>query len=307
LARHGADLAYFRKYEPMVEMPVDRPVYSHIETALEEFDPDVLFLYWLPWALEQVERLEAMGLPFAVRAHSFDYDPPGAARLVRHPNCIGVWAFPNHATAIPGAFALPTLFTSVDEMPEPAPVRDLILSVSAGLPKKDWDLLLEAFCGLEGTERRIVLAHTKDFERLPEDVARRVARCADPPLVQVDLPRPEVFALLARAAALVYTLDPGQTFGMPMSVVEGLCAGATVILPDRPEAREFAGPHGRFYRTADDIVRHAREALAGGPAVEMEREGNREHGLRSFCDPSLGKRFFAELTEGLDRWRWTRT
>jgi hypothetical protein len=307
LAQQGADLAYYRKHEPMVEMPVDRALYTEVEKALEEFAPDVLFLYWLPWALEQLEQLEAMGLPFAVRAHSFDYDPAGAARLVGHPNCVGVWAFPDHAAAIPGAFTLPPLFTSVDQMPEPATHRDLVMSVSAGLPKKDWDLLLEAFCGLEGTERRIVLAHTKGFEHLPEDVARRAAGCADPPLVRADLPRREVFVLLAGAAALVYTLDPGQTFGMPMSVVEGLCAGASVILPDRPEAREFAGPHGRFYRTADDIVRHAREALAGGPAVEAEREGNREHGLRSFCDPSLGKRFFAELAEALDRWRWTRT
>ena len=80
-----------------------------------------------------------------------------------------------------------------------------------------------------------------------------------------------------------------------MSVAEALCAGCSVVLPDRPECREYAGPHFRGYRTPEDIARHAREVLAGGPAIEAERRANAEYGRARFCAPELGDRFYGEL------------
>jgi hypothetical protein len=88
-----------------------------------------------------------------------------------------------------------------------------------------------------------------------------------------------------------------------MSVVEGLCAGTSVIVPDVPQLLEFAGPNARPYTTADDIVQHVKEITTGGPEIEAEWQTNREYGLRSFADPALFERFFVQLRDALDAWR----
>jgi glycosyltransferase involved in cell wall biosynthesis len=303
LAEHGADLAFVRAAIPPSEPPVDRPVYMGLPAALREYEPDLLFLHWLTWADQQLEAIEATGLPFAVRVHSFDFDVDVAERVASSPSCIGMWAYPHHAAKIRGARALPPLFTSVNRLLPPAATRDLVLSVSAGLPKKDWGLLLDALARVEGAEPVIIMATTIEQERLPAEITSMAQRYPNPPAVRVDVPRGEVFQALARAAVLVYTLEPGRHFGNPMSVVEAMCAGTSVILPDRPEARRFAGPSARFYATADDIVGHVKDILAGGPAIEAEQATNRSFGMRSFADPALRQRFYSEVVESLDAWR----
>jgi glycosyltransferase involved in cell wall biosynthesis len=236
-----------------------------------------------------------------VRSHGFDTDHGAVERVLADPLCLGVWAYPTASQGFPGTHALPLLLTSHDRIPAPdeGRVRDLVLSTSAGLPKKDFDLLFAALDQLPGVERRIVVAATEEYEQLPGDLFERCGDRTDPPLVQVNLPREDVFALLGRTALHVYTLRPDNPFGMPMSVAEALCAGASVCLPDRPEARAYAGPGARFYSTADDIARHAREVLADTPAVREERAANRRWALERFCDPAAGQRFSDELHAAL--------
>ena len=264
-------------------MEVGRPVYDDVERAVAEFDPDLLFLHWATHAAQQLPLLERLGLPFGLRVHSFDHDPETIARLRDHPLCLGVWTYPGERQ-VPGTHGLVPIFGSVDRMPS-APVRDTIVSVSAGLPKKDWDLLLDAFGRLPGVRRRIVIGMTAGHEDLAGHLAGEFVAMPDPPLLQVNLERDEVFALLARAAALVYTLSPGADFYMPMSIVEAMASGASVIAPDRPEAREYVGKGFRGYRDAGDIERHARAVLAGGHDVALEREANRTRALKRFCAP----------------------
>jgi hypothetical protein len=303
LAANGAEIAYCRKGRPPAEPRVERPLYTDLAVALTEFGPDVLFLHWAWFADHEWESLEALGLPFGVRVHSFDFDPGTLRRLLDHPNCIGVWAYPHAARQVPGTLELPSMLTSIDRLPDPEAGREAVMSMSAGLPKKDWDVLLGAFSDLAGARRRVVLAHTDGHPDLPEQVVARAARLPDPPEVLVDVQRSEVFGYLSETAVVLYTLDPGvKNFGNPMSIVEALCSGASIVVPDRPEAVAFAGPHPRAYRTREDIVRHVREVLAGGPAIEAEHEDNREYGRSTFGDPAVGKRFFGELSEAVDRW-----
>ncbi len=175
--------------------------------------------------------------------------------------------------------------------------------MSAGLPKKDFDLLFDAFGRLTGVERRVVVAGTQGHEALPSDLLYRCQAFADPPLVQVNLPREDVFELLARTALFVYVLRTGVPFGMPMSVAEAMAAGCSVALPDRPETRSFAGPGARYYKTADELVAHARTVLAGGDEVDRERRANRERALERHCAPELGDRFYEQLTKALADFR----
>lgn len=300
LAQQGARVAFCRQGRPAAPMPVQEPLFDSLEQALREFQPDVLLLHRATHAAAQLPLLESAGVPFAVRVHSVDLELPRLHELLRHPLCLGAWAAPQLATQAPGVHALAPLLTH--PLPPPAAKRELILSVGSGRPGKDWALLAEALARLEG-ERRIVVGVASGHEQVPSEVALLLAQHRSPPLLQVNLEREQVLQLLARAAALVYTLEPGANFGMPMSVVEGLCSGASVILPDRPEARDFAGPHARFYKTAADLAAHAQHALAGGRAVDEERLANRHYGLTRFGAESAQQAFFDQLNAALKKWR----
>ena len=115
------------------------------------------------------------------------------------PLCVGVWCFPDHVWDHPKVHPLPTVFHGWQELPEPASTRDLVLSVSAGLPKKDFPLLIDAFAALPGVERRIVVGTTFSFESIVGDLVLATQELDDPPLIQANLTRDNVFQLLARA------------------------------------------------------------------------------------------------------------
>jgi glycosyltransferase involved in cell wall biosynthesis len=284
-------------------MSVDAPLFGDLDDAISRFRPDVALVHWATFAHTVGPALFERGLPYACRAHSFDFTPELVRAVLEAPGCIGVWAYPHLAATVPGVLAMPSLFTSHGALRPAAEERDLVLSVSAGLPKKDWSLLLEAFEGLPDVDRRIVVGTTYLHESLPTELLMRVQELPGPPLLQVNLTRDQVFELLARAAVLIYTLEPGQQFGNPNSIIEALSAGVCVVTPDRHEARAMVGSGFRGYGTAADIVGHVREVLAGGPAIDDERARNAEHGLSTFGDPMLGKQFAAEFSDALMRWQ----
>ena len=303
LVQFGADIAWYRRDPGPAPMPVPEPVFDDFDQAIEVVQPDVAMVHWLTTANVSVPLFVRHQLPFGVRAHSFDFDRELLLKLLAHPLCVGGWTYPAAGFETPGAHTLAPIFASVEFLRPPAPVRDKVVSVSAGLPKKDWPVLLDAFDQIHLGDRRLIIGATIDFEDNPSELVRACEELGNPPLLQMNMIRQDVLALLAQTAVFIYTLRPEARFGMPMSIVDALCAGCSVIVPDRPEAIEFAGPNARPYRTAEDIARHAREVLAGGTGVREEWEQNREHGLRRFCDPTAPARFDAELRQGLERVR----
>jgi glycosyltransferase involved in cell wall biosynthesis len=180
--------------------------------------------------------------------------------------------------------------------------RTLILSASAGLPKKEFAFLAETLAALPEFDRMIVLGRTNGFEELPASVQRLAAE-ADPSIVVgVDVPRAEVLEHMARASALLYTLHPQARMGYPMSVVEAMLCGTIPIMPDRPEARAIVGPSARTFRDGADIVRHVREIAQGGPSVAVERRRLIELAQRHREPEELG-RLHAAMREHLTAWR----
>jgi glycosyltransferase involved in cell wall biosynthesis len=305
LVQTGAELAWCTDRWSVSPVTVREPSWTDLDTAVRELDPDLLFLYWSFFADQKLDELSRVGRPFAVRIHSFDVVPDIVRRIQAHPLCVGVWAYPHHAAALTGVRSLVPLVTCLDELPEPAAERPVVLSVSAGLPKKDWPTLVAAFSALarEGVDCRIIIGITDEHEHEPSAVRALLQEAGAPVKLSVDVPHDQVLQLLSRTSAAVYTLEQGRPFGMPRSVIEALCAGSSVILPERPEARAVAGPGCRGYRTADDIVRHVREVLAGGPAVRQEQLANREFGLATYASKDLAERFSSELREALHDWR----
>lgn len=305
LEANGAVVAFDAAQAPVSPADVGRAHTLDLAAAVADFDPDVLVLHWLTHALGQLPQLERLGRPFAVRAHSFDADLDEMARLRDHPLCIGVWAYPGHAAQVPGVHPFVPLFPTHEALgaPPAGSPRDLVLSVSAGLPKKDWPTLFEALRLVDDLPRSVVLARSNGLEWVPGHVEQLAAASARPPAVEVNLPRAEVFERLRRASVVLYTVEDGTRLGYPMSLIEALRSGACVVHPDREELRAVVGPGFRGYRTAADIAEHVRAIVAGGPAIEAERAANVAFALERYCDPAAGERYHGELLDALEEWR----
>jgi glycosyltransferase involved in cell wall biosynthesis len=299
LATEGAEIACCVMGKRTAPAASPYPLYHDPVLAVAEHEPDVVLIHWAGVGLNSRELLHRLGVPYAVRAHSFPDETELIRQLLEDPQCVGVWCFPHQAFDHPRLHALPTMFTSHERLPRPAAERDLVLSSSAGLPKKDFPLLVEALGLLSGVERRIVVGTTAEHESVITDVVLLTQELDDPPLVQANLTREQVFELLGRTSVLVYTLAPSSGFGCPMSVVEAMTAGACIVLPERPEVREVFGPDVRTYVTARDIARHVETVLAGGADIDAERERLRAWALERFCDAEIGKRFSAELAQAV--------
>jgi len=73
-------------------------------------------------------------------------------------------------------------------------------------------LLLDAFDRILEGNRRLIIGITNGHEDIPGELARACEELANPPLLQVNVVREEVLALLARTAVSIYTLRPEANF-----------------------------------------------------------------------------------------------
>jgi hypothetical protein len=303
LKRAGAVVAVSAVQDPVSAAEGAPRPRRDVDALIEEYKPDVALMHWTTHAESQLPLMERFALPFACRAHSFDVDRDQTQRLLDHPLCIAVFAFPHHLDELPPGVVplIPTVGPGT-QIPDSPVERTLTLSVSAGLPKKEFAFLAETMAALPEFERMIVLARTNGFEELPASVQRLAAE-ADPSItVAVNVPRNEVLQHMARASVLLYTLNPRAVMGYPMSIVEAMLCGTIPIMPDRPEARAIVGASARTFRDGTDIVRHVREVAQGGPAVAAERRRLVERAQRHRDPAELG-RLYDAMQEHLTAWR----
>jgi len=279
------------------------PCRLDVDAAIDEAHPDVVLMHWATHTEVNLPLVERHNLPFACRAHTFDVDRELVARLLAHPLCIGVFAHPHHVALLPEGVQplIPTVGaqTLIPRTPSP---RDLVLSVSAGLPKKDFAFLIDVMAQVPEFKRMIILARTNGILDLPRDV-ENLATARDPAItVRINVPRSQAIAEIARASVLIYTLEPTSIMGFPMSIVEAMLCGTIVIAPDRPEAHAIVGEGLRTYRNADDILRHVREVAKGGPGIDASRTALRQRAARH-RDPAELRRLHDALRNGLTAWK----
>jgi len=278
-----------------------------VDPAIEEAQPDVVLMHWATHAEASLELMERHNAPFACRVHTFDLDRDLVGRVLAHPLCVAVFAHPHHLPLLPDGVQplIPTVGAQTI-IPVTTSPRDLVLSVSAGLPKKDFPFLIDVMSDLREFERMIILGCTNGVLDLPQAVVDLAAE-RDPSItVKVNVPRPEAIAEIARASVLIYTLTDSSTMGYPMSIVEAMLCGTIVIAPDRSEAHSIVGDELRTYHDSADIARHVREVAKGGPRIDASREALRQRAGRH-RDPDELRRLHDALRDGLTAWHLRQT
>jgi len=276
------------------------------DAAITEREPDVVLMHWATHAEGELPLLERHGVPFVCRVHSFDFDPDRVTRLFVHPLCAGIIAYDHQLDRLPdGAKALSSTIDPDLVIPPSPAERNGVVSVSAGLPKKDFTLLIEAMAMLPPMRKTIIMARTNGFEELPAEVAA-MAAARDPSItVAVNVRRAEVLAEMVRASAFVYAVVPGMPWGEPMSIIEAMLCGTVVIAPDGPEARSPAGEELRIYRTAADTADHVEVVARGGPDVAAAREALRQR-AEQHRDRYRRGQLHRLVSDGLTEWKLRR-
>ena len=275
---------------------------ARLRAIIAEFQPHVLHSHWLIQAEVLGPLARQTGVPFTIRAHSFDsiwferprqlfgFLPlPGGNRVPPHLRsgapfvndelCLGVLAFP---------FTRPMLEKAgvrgekiVDSLPvvnyrafhDRGPNGDGVMNVGACIPKKQMRDFLELAARARGPAFNLyAMGHEAGkIGELNEQMSRPVNLIA--PVEPEQMPREH-----KKHRWLVYTASRAmKTVGWPLSVAEAQAAGVGVLMPNiRPDLREYVGPCGFLY----DSIAEAAEIISR-PFPQQLRQQAFEHAKKS--------------------------
>jgi len=264
LRRLGVEIAVWREvgavspYESQV-----RIFDGELAQAVREFQPDVLHVHWLGYALSRGAEFAGFGLPVTLRMHGFDVTPQGFRVLMQADWLHRVYAYPHQLQLLDApderARGLPAAFDTSLFRPAAAKDPRLVVRAAACLPSKQLGLFFEVarrmpshrfvFCGVTCNE----------WEHYPEELRRMAAAMDSPVELRFDVPREEMAELIGRAGIFLHTVHPpatapGTPIGMPISISEAMATGAYVLVRDEPALVDYVGDAGDVYRDADHAV-----------------------------------------------------
>lgn len=314
VCRKEPNVAYANHYP--YELVTETP---RIREIVEEYRPTVLHTHYLN-QLEVVGQLaEQTGVPFTVRAHSFDalalrrrglkslvgHAVSGAGRnqlrkdaalqkVVRQINddlCLGALIFPFTRRLFED------LGIDSDKLVDCWPVIHYerfhdrspnghdVMNTGAAIPKKNMSDFIRLASAAPGpTYRLYALGYEVD------DLRRENERAGGP----VDIVNPvepeQMPAEYKRHRWLVYTGSfKVATVGWPMAVAEAQAAGVGVCMPNiRPDVKTYVGDAGIVYDSIDDL-----RDVVRAPVPEEMREAGFEQAKKS--DVFRHKRLLTEL------------
>lgn len=280
---------------------------SAIRERIEAFAPAALHVHFLN-QLERVGPLaRQLGIPFTVRAHSFDslalrprslgsrfghrLRAEGRARLrkdgsirravawLNDEHCLGALVFPFARPLLEAAGVRPDKL--IDCWPvidrarfdDRSPNGNDIMDMGAALPKKQMADFLRLAQLAPGPAYRLYGMGYSIAE-----LAAANARMGQP--VEIVAPvEPEAMpAVYKRHRWLVYTASPQiGTVGWPMAIAEAQAAGVGVCMRAiRPDVREYLGDAGIVYDDVAELIEIVRK-----PVPEELREAGFEQSKRS--------------------------
>jgi hypothetical protein len=256
---------------------------GRIREAIEEFRPNVLHSHWLHSVKLLGKLARQTGVPFTVRAHSFDSIWPEDTSVFRHlpllslfsrPShirrsvrfieddlCLGVLVFPFARARLQRAGFPPSklvdCFPVVDfqRFYDPRPNGDAIMNVGACIPKKKMEDFVELALRAAEMEFNLYALGYK-VKELQEWARSRQSPVRFIPAMELE----EMPAEYKKHRWLVYTAALGGNVGWPLAIAEAQASGVGVCIANiRPDLRRYAGPSGFFYDSLDQALKIIRQ------------------------------------------------
>lgn len=298
---------------PTTPDPEARPfrVLAEPEAILEAaraFRPDVLHSHWLFNAALLGWLSRELGVPFTIRAHSYDAMVPrllglrarlqgryrGTLRTPRHllrappllndDRCLGILAFPYSRPLLERVGVRPDkihdCFPVVDyaRFHDRAPNGDRVMNVGAIAPKKKMTDFIDLAATLPGTGFDLYPLPAGRYDRIEAGLHARNRRRRAGVRIHAPVPNARMPAVYKQHRWLVYTASRRfGTVGWPLAVAEAMASGTGVCLPAlRPDLEQYLGGAGFTYRS----LAEAREILSR-PFPEALRERGFEQARKS--------------------------
>ncbi len=246
--------------------------------AIEEFRPHVLHSHYLYnlGILSYIAR--KTGIPYTVRAHSFDVLPEPAKQirdavpLLNDELCLGVLTFPftrpalerigSHSDKLHDCFPV----VHYKRFYDPSPNGEAVMNVGACLPKKKMEDFLQLAAQLPGVKWNLYALGYNVGEVAA--VNQRMGSPANiiPPVDPEDMP-----AEYKKHRWPVYTASKKlSSVGWPMAIAEAQASGVGVCMANlRPDLREYVGDAGFLYDSLSDV----KEIISKPFPEELRRKG----------------------------------
>lgn len=295
------DLTIVARQDPNLRYEDHKPYRSlgeveQIQGAIDEVRPDILHTHYLDQLWVVGPLAEANGLPFTVRAHSFDaLALRPKARLTRvkqrirrttplersarfrsglpwlgHELCLGVLAFPFarpwlEAVGVPGSKIIDSFpVVAVRRFWDRSPNGDAVMNTGVATPKKRMQDFLELAAMVPERQFRLYGMGYHIDELAAANAARGGSVEFVPPVQPDAMP-----AEYKKHQWLVYTGDfEIPTVGWPMAVAEAQASGVGVCMPRlRPDLAQYVGEGGFLYDSLDQVA-----SLMRQPVPEDVRE-----------------------------------
>lgn len=303
LRRFDADIVLARGAPGPTECPsrIDVPMFDSVKEAIEHHDPDLVLSHWGNTAKSVRDYAAQLGIPHAVRLHSMCEPIPD--HEIFHDWCVGAWGPPSFPRDHPRSFVLPTLIVDPQPPGSDADRDRRIVSCSAGLPKKNWTMLVAA-SKAAGVTLDLAIGRTLGWEDQPNVVHDLVVDADLPGRVRTDVPYDECQRMLRTAGAMVYSLIPGEPTGQPRSVIEAALAAIPIVVPDTASLRQMLGDTAHYYdRTETDSLVAALDEALDRPHSEPERLALADRIRETHSDPDVFAGWADSLTRALVEWQ----
>jgi len=258
---------------------------NDLEEVLEDFRPDVIHGHYMTMVDRLALAAHISGVPFTVRAHSFDTLGPSTrhlpklAKMVNSELCLGVLAFPftvpwmiqagYDPAKLQGCFPV----ADIGRFRDRGPNGKAVLNVGACLPKKSMHRYLQIAASLPQRQFNLYALgyNVGRIGLLNQDLGNPVTIV---PPVQPEAMLPEY----KKHEWLLYTASNRlKTVGWPLAVAEAQAAGVGVCMQNvRPDLKDYVGDAGFMFDSAEEAAR-----IVAQPFPEDLRERGFELAERS--------------------------
>lgn len=308
VATRVPDVAY-RRHDPFELVAGDD--FERMLAIVDEFRPTVLHGHWLQVGPLVGELSKRSGLPFTMRAHSFDVlgkdersilqrlggTRPGPTFLrdaVPHylsGRCLGVVSFPFgrdrlRRAGLPDALIhdAPPCF-SFARFHDTSANGEAVMNGGSAQPKKQMEDFLDLALRLPATRFDLYPVGRGSDPLIEKNRAR-----GDPVRITPNVEPDEMPRLYKQHRWLVYTASTAiTTTGWPVMIAEAQAAGVGVLMRNiRPDMAEWVGPCGYLYDDLDEAAR-----IIAQPFPEEKRQAG--FAQASGRDIQIHKRVLTDL------------
>jgi Glycosyl transferases group 1 len=266
----------YRSCRPFVVMTKENK--NKIVEYLRDFSPDIVHGHYLHLAELIRDIAGALGVPYTIRAHSYDVldvlsnKMSNLTTTINTQECLGVLTFPFTRPILERAGVLPHKLidcypvVNFQRFYDTSPNGKAIINMGAAMPKKK----MEDYVALS----KLVPERTFNLYAMGYDVAALIANnTATAGRVNfVGAVEPEdMLAHYKRHEWLVYTASSvHKSVGWSIAVAEAQAAGVGVCVQNiRPDIADFLGDAGYVFDTPED----AAKIIRGSVPEEMRQRG----------------------------------